>query len=96
VSYTAVRATFVDAWRATHDNQDPPKGMKFHAVCYTAITTLVDTVGLERTAEFVGRSVQTIERIYKRVRPATQLETADALDAVRGHKRRGRQARTKA
>lgn len=88
VSYTA----FVDAWRATHDGQDPPRGMKFHSVCYTAITTLVEAVGLERTAEFVGRSTQTIERIYKRVRQPTQIRTADALDAVRGHDRRRRAA----
>jgi integrase len=95
VSYTAVRAAFVKAWRATHDGADPPRGLKFHSVCYTTITTLVETVGLERTAEFVGRSVQTIERIYKRVRTPTQLRTAEALDAARAHWRRRPVARVK-
>lgn len=88
ISYTAMRSHFGSVWRTVNDGQEPPTGMRFHAVCRTVITTLVDEIGAEKTAEFVGRSVYTVLNIYKRVRVETQQETADTLDRLRGRRRR--------
>lgn len=88
VSYAAVSHTFSEAWRATHDGQDPPKGLRFHGVCRTVITTLVDSIGSAQTAGFVGRTVATVDNIYKRIRPETQIAAADTLDRIRGRQPR--------
>jgi hypothetical protein len=87
--YYGLRYEFTLAWKAEF-GEERPKGLLWHSFCYTTITTLVDEVGASGAAEFTGRSVETVLKIYKRRRPAKQKEIASALDRVRGLRREPR------
>lgn len=43
----------------------------------------MDELGAEASAEFCGRSIETVTRVYKRVRRQKQVETARRLDEIR-------------
>jgi hypothetical protein len=82
-SYDALRKELSRAWEHAF-NEKRPKGVAWHALCRTTITTLMDELGDVAAAEYSGRTVETVTRIYKRVRVARLKEAAQALDRLRG------------
>lgn len=81
-AYDDLRYEFSQAWKAEFGKERPSR-LLWHSFCRTTITTLVDEVGASAAAEFTGRSVETVLRIYKRRRQEKQVETARALDQIR-------------
>jgi hypothetical protein len=81
-SYDRLNYVLGKAWKKAFGVAKPSR-LGWHAFCRTTITTLVDATSIEAAAEFTGRSIDTIERIYKRVRRPRQLDTARKLDQVR-------------
>lgn len=83
VTYAALNKVFKKAWKETFGVQ-APFGLAFHGFCRTVATTIGDELGLDRAAEYTGRTRGTIERYYKRKRMATFERTVDRLDEIRG------------
>lgn len=82
VSYSRLRYQFRKAWKRAF-RSDPPKNLCWHGFCRTTISTIMDELGAEASAEFCGRSIETVTRVYKRVRRQKQVETARRLDEIR-------------
>jgi hypothetical protein len=81
-SYDFLSKSFSKAWRRAFD-ESKPKGLAWHAVIRTTVTTIADAEGLQAAAEHTGRDVETAGRLYKRRRRASQANTAAALDRLR-------------
>lgn len=81
-TYDRLNRAMGKAWVKAFD-QKKPRGLAFHSLCYTLVTTLADGSDIRAAAHFTGRTVETVARIYKRVRPEMLKETARDLDKIR-------------
>ncbi|HEU0078975.1 MAG TPA: hypothetical protein VFQ76_15075 [Longimicrobiaceae bacterium] len=82
VTYAALNKTFKAAWNDTF-GQQAPYGLAFHGFCRTVATTVGDELGLDKAAEYTGRTRRTIERYCKRKRLSTFEQTVKRLDEIR-------------
>jgi hypothetical protein len=82
VTYAALNKVFKKAWKETF-GVAAPFGLAFHGFCRTVATTVGDELGLDRAAEYTGRTRGTIERYYKRKRISTFEQTVARLDQIR-------------
>ncbi len=82
VTYAALNKRFKKAWKDAF-GEEAPKGLAFHGFCRTVATTVGDELGLDKAAEYTGRTRRTIERYYKRKRMSTFEQTVDRLDEIR-------------
>lgn len=82
VTYEALGKGFKKAWVEEFGNA-PPRGLAFHGFCRTVATTIGDSLGLDKAAEYTGRTRGTLEKYYKRVRPETLADTVKKLDELR-------------
>lgn len=78
-SYDRMRQAYIRAWRKAF-GEKKPKGLLFHSACYHVITTIADAEGFVRAAEYTGRTYENVSRVYKRLRPETQVQAVKALD----------------
>jgi hypothetical protein len=81
-SYDSLTRAFHDAWDRAFE-KPRPRGMAWHSIIYTTVTTIADADGLVAAAEHTGRTVETVERQYKVRRLERQAKTAELLDRLR-------------
>lgn len=82
VSYDVLHKAITDAWSAAFGTTKP-RGLAWHGIVRTTVTTIADSLDIGAAAEYTGRSVETAQRIYKRRRRARQVATAHHLDDMR-------------
>lgn len=89
-SYDSLTATFDKAWLSVF-GKPKPKGVAWHAIIRTTVTTIAEEAGVLAAAVHTGREVETVERRYV-VRRQEQQEQAVAL-LDRRRRNAGRQER---
>jgi hypothetical protein len=82
VPYDQISYVFGEAWLATF-NEPKPKGLMWHSLCRTTVTTIAQELGIEAAADHTGRSDEVASRIYRRKRVAAQARTVARLDRLR-------------
>lgn len=80
--YDAITAAFAKAWRRAFGT-DKPKGLAWHAVIRTTVTTIAETEGVVAAAVHTGREVETVQRNYVVRRAKHQEDAVAVLDSRR-------------
>jgi len=80
--YDAITAAFTQAWERAFGTPKP-KGLAWHAVIRTTVTTIAETEGVVAAAVHTGREVETVQRNYVIGRAKHQEDAVAVLDSRR-------------
>jgi len=81
-SYDSLTSALSAAWQRAF-GEPKPRGVAWHAVIRTTVTTIAEEEGVVPAAVHTGREVETVERHYFVPRPAHQEEAVAVLDSRR-------------